>query len=326
MRTNLMRVVAAVAVAAILAGQFATAALAKVPEATATSTTFGDFGGNGDAGFSATLQYTAKSTASKVYLNVAITGGVSVPLLSVARKGVPTDDCVVVSSPLAIRCLFKLVRAGDTLSVVYAVRPQTDVAAVSADAEWSTTGYVSGGNNSHGDAWQDGVRTAKRNPSPNFAGGFGNRVLSTSGVPGAGNPQVASLLDLPEGRYASIDDDGYARGSGHHPDEGSYAYHRSFHPGIVTVESDSDASPTGTDYPLIVIRVNDGTPAPFRVQIKYPDGPKPVSFVHVSDGYEDAEYFRCVHGQPLVNCFTFDKATKTATIYLLHNGSLRRTS
>lgn len=293
MRTNLMRVVAAVAVAAILAGQFATAALAKVPEATATSTTFGDFGGNGDAGFSATLQYTAKSTASKVYLNVAITGGVSVPLLSVTRKGVPTDDCVVVSSPLAIRCLFKLVRAGDTLSVVYAVRPQTDVAAVSADAEWSTTGYVSGGNNSHGDAWQDGVRTAKRNPSPNFAGGFGNRVLSTTGVPGAGNPQVASLLDLPEGRYASIDD---------------------------------DAGPTGTDYPLIVIRVNDGKPAPFRVQIKYPDGPKPVSFVHVSDGYEDAEYFRCVHGQPLVNCFTFDKATKTATIYLLHNGSLRRTS
>jgi hypothetical protein len=288
-----MRAVAAGAAAAILAGQFATGVLAKVPEATATSTTFGDFGGNGDAGFSATLVYTAKSTASKVYLNVAITGGVSVPLLSVTRKDVPTDDCSVVSSPLAIRCLFKLVRAGDTLSVVYAVRPQTNAAGVSADAEWSTTGYVSGGNNSHGDAWQDGVRTAKRNPSPNFAGGFGNRALSTSGVPGAGNPQVASLLDLPEGRYASIDD---------------------------------DAGPTGTNYPLIVIRVNDGQPAPFRVQITYPEGPKPVSFVHVSEGYEDAEYFRCVHGQPLVNCFTYDKWSKTATIYLLHNGSLRRTS
>lgn len=293
MRTNVMRVVAAVAAAAILAGQFATGVLAKVPEATATSTTFGDFGGNGNAGFSATLEYTAKSTASKVYLNVAITGGESVPLLSVTRKGVPTDDCSVVSSPLGIRCLFKLVRAGDTLSIVYAVRPTAAASAVTADAEWSTAGYVSGGNNSHGDAWQDGVRTAKRNPSPNFAGGFGNRSLSTAGVPGAGNPQIASLLDLPEGRYASIDD---------------------------------DAGQTGTAYPLIVIRVNDGKPAPFRVQIRYGAGSKPVSFVHVSEGYEDAEYFHCGHGQPLVNCFTFDKATKTATIYLLHNGSLRRTS
>src|SRR5690606_33268635 len=31
---------------------------------------------------------------------------------------------------------------------------------------------------------------------------------------------------------ASIDEDGYGCGPSHHPEEGSYAYHREFHPGF----------------------------------------------------------------------------------------------
>lgn len=42
-------------------------------------------------------------------------------------------------------------------------------------------------------------------------------------------------------RNASIDEDGYGVGSSHHPDEGSYAYPREFHPGFFVVR-EGDAS------------------------------------------------------------------------------------
>ena len=291
---TVFRVFGASAAVVVLAGTMATGAMAARPDATATSLTYGDFGGNGHAGFSTTLAYEAKSTASKVYLNAPITGGTGVPLLSVTRNGSAVDACEVVADPLAIRCEFRKVRNGDVLQAVFSVSPAADASAVTADAEWSTTGYVSGRNNSHGDAWEDGAKTAFRNASPNFAGGFGNQNLSTGGVLGYGNRQIASLVGLPAAGYASIDD---------------------------------DAGTTDTHYPLIAIKVNDGHPAAFVVQIVYKAGsPAPASFVHTSDGYPTAEYLPCVYGQPKEGCFTYKASTNTATIYLLHNGSLRRTS
>jgi hypothetical protein len=291
---SLLRVFGAAAAVVVLAGTMATGAMAARPSATATSLTFGDFGGNGDAGFSATLAYSAKSTAARIYLDAPITGGSGVPLLAVTRNGSAVDACEVVAAPLAVRCEFRLVRNGEVLQAVFAVSPAAGASAVTADAEWSTTGYVSGRNNSHGDAWEDGATTAHRNPSPNFAGGFGNEHLATGGELGSGNTQIASLVGLPAGGYASIDD---------------------------------DAGDTDSDYPLIDITVNDGHPAAFVVKIVYPAGsPPPTSFVHTSDGYPTAEYLPCVYGQPKEGCFTYKAWTSTATIYLLHNGSLRRTS
>ncbi|HET7830093.1 MAG TPA: hypothetical protein VFL03_11075, partial [Candidatus Limnocylindrales bacterium] len=75
------------------------------------------------------------------------------------------------------------------------------------------------------------------------------------------------------------------------------------------------------------ITVNGGAAANFTLEITYPKPTSaPKSYLHISDNYSDAEYFLCQNGKPKINCFTWDKKAYKATLYLAHNGSLRRTS
>ena len=67
--------------------------------------------------------------------------------------------------------------------------------------------------------------------------------------------------------------------------------------------------------------MNDGDPANFQLVITYPKNTRRRSLPpHHSSGDADGQYFVCQKGAPKSSCFTWDKKTTTATLYLAHNG------
>jgi hypothetical protein len=287
------------AAAALTLQLLAGVASAAVPNATSHGQSFGAVGGDGWAGFTTTLDYQDNSTLAKLYLDIQITNGASVEFFS-ATKGTASvaKSCTVTAA--LIQCAFKTVRNGDSFTVTFAVKPASEDA-VTAIGGWSSTGFVLGDNNSHGDAWDiassatdDNTLTAPFVAGTDFAAGWGNRTLNTSGAFNAGNPQIARLANLPGNKYSSVDDGGAADGFGFK---------------VITIVVDGGA-------------LQDTT---FQLLISYPKGSTaPKSFTHTLDDNTTVTLLPCVKGAAQLNCFTFDKKTLTATIYLNQNGTLKR--
>ena len=110
MNTKRIRKLATVAATAALTLQlFAGASLAAQPNASASGSTFGDFGGGGYAGFTTTFRYRDSSTASKIFMEAKVTGGASiVSSLLTATRGTKdvSSSCSIQASPLAVECSF----------------------------------------------------------------------------------------------------------------------------------------------------------------------------------------------------------------------------
>jgi hypothetical protein len=285
------RKLATVGAAAALSLQLlAGVASAAVPTATSGGQSW-NFSGDGRAGFEATYSYGDSSTLSRLYLEADITNGASARLESVTKNGNAVSGCSVQSSPLAIKCLFRTVRNTDEFVVQFSVVPADNTADVTAEPLWSTTGYVTGGNNSHGDAWDEaGILVSHAGSDANVAEGFGNTSLHTGLTNLGGNGQAASL-ELPLGlayKYAKVNDN----------------------------------AGDGGDFPLIEIQVNNGNAATFIVVIVYPKGTNaPSSYIHSTN---PTPYTACQKGKPKVDCFDWSNKTNTVTLYLSHNGTLRR--
>ena len=296
MNTKRIGKLATVAASAALTLQlFAGASLAAVPAGTSAGSAAGDVGGDGYAGFTSTFTFQDNNLA-KLYFEADITNGASVPVFVATRNG-KSVNCSVTAA--VIKCEFKSVKNGETFAITFAVKPAA-AGNVVASGGWSSTGYVVGGNNSHGDLWGIGGKnaagnqitslTATYNASGDFAGGFGNTSLTTQA---SNNKQSAKLTGLPAGKYASVNDDGSTTLYG--------------------------------GFPEIDITVNNGDPANFQLIITYPKNTHaPNAYVHIGSGSET--YYVCQKGAPKTDCFTWDKKSATATLYLEHNGSLRRTS
>ena len=296
MNTKRIGKLATVAASAALTLQlFAGVSSAAVPNATSSGAVLGDVAGDGWAGF--TTSYTfSDNNIPKLFLEIDITNGASVPVFEATRNG-DAAKCATVTATV-IKCEFKSVRNGDEFSITLAVKPAT-AADVTIIGGWSTTGYVVGGNNSHGDAWGIGGKnasgqimslTAEYNENGDYAAGFGNTSLTTQA---STNKQSAKLTGLPSGKYASVNDDGSTTLYG--------------------------------GFPEVDVVVNNGDPANFQLVITYPANTKaPTAYLHISSG--EQTYLECQKGAPKTNCFTWDKKAYAATLYLEHNGSLRRTS
>jgi hypothetical protein len=297
--TKQIRKLATVAATAALALQlFAGASSAAVPNGSAVGDSSGTWAGDGWAGFTADYHYADSSTLSKLYLEIDITNAAGVPYFTATKNDANVNGCATtVSSPTAvIKCTFKTVRNGDDFSITIGVQP-AGAGDVVASGNWSSTGFVPGGNSSHGDAWEiadsatdDDTLVVAYDENPDHAAGFGNTSLTTQA---SNNKQSVKLTGLPSGKWASVDDNADADGFG---------------------------------FSVITLVVNGGQLEDFQVAITYPKNTQaPTSYLHISDGYSNTEYFQCQKGQT-VNCFTWDKKTFTATLNLPHNGSLRRTS
>ena len=296
MNTKYIRKLAAVAATAALALQlFAGATLAAVPNATSVGQSY-DFSGDVDAGFRTSYSF-ADNNLPKLYLKIQITNGASLSYLNVTKDGATLNakTACPTATGSAIQCLFKSISKDDDFTVEFAVKP-ISAGPVTATGGWSSTGFVLGDNNSHGDSWDiadsetdDNTLVSAYDSDPDHASGFGNSSLTTQA---STNGQSAKLTGLPSGKYASVNDDGSTMLYG--------------------------------GFPEVDIVVNGGEPANFQLVITYPTNTKaPNAYVHISSG--EQTYFLCGRGQT-VNCFTWDKKTSTATLFLAHNGSLRRTS
>jgi hypothetical protein len=287
---------ATVAASAALTLQlFAGASLAAVPNGSSTGQSLGDVGGDGWAGFTTSLSYDDTSTLAKLYLEIDLTNSAGVPYFVATKNGNSVANQCDVSASV-ILCTFKTVRNGDDFVVTLAVDPLA-AGNVTASGNWSSTGFVPGGNQSHGDAWPIGgpdsnTLVAVYNADGDFSAGFGNTSLTTQA---SNNKQSAKLTGLPAGKYASVNDNGGTDGVG---------------------------------FSIINISVNGGAAEDFELVVTYPKNTQaPNSYFHfASTGYANTEYFLCAKGAEKVNCFTWDKKTYSATLYLQHNGSLRRTS
>lgn len=299
MTTKRITKLATVAAAAALALQlFAGTSVAAVPNATASGTASDAWAGDGWAAFTASFHYADSSTLSKLYLEIDIDNASELISFSATKEGNAVNGCdrTVSGGTAVIKCTFKTVRNGDDFLISFVVDPAA-AGPVNASGNWSSTGFVPGGNSSHGDAWEiadsatdDQTLTVNYDADPDHASGFGNSSLSTQA---SNNKQSAKLTGLPSGKYAAVNDNAGADGFG---------------------------------FSVITLVVNGGDPANFQLSITYPKNTQaPNSYLHVSDGYANTEYFLCSRGQT-VNCFTWDKKSATATLFLAHNGSLRRTS
>jgi hypothetical protein len=311
------RKLATVGAAAALSLQLlAGVASAAVPSADSFGESFGSYGGDGWAGFSTSLSYTDSSTLAKLYLEVDVTGGDAVKYFSVTKEGGPIagNPCSYSSAPITIKCLFKTVRNGDDFNLTFAVTGASTATRVTATGGWSSTGFVLGGNNSHGDSWplcdvgnpgcvvagpsdatyDEGTiyLESVRDDDANHASGFGNLSLSTSGAFSSNNPQVAKLANLPPGKYASVNDAG--ANVGPFPD--------------INIDVNGGSALDGTDT--------------FQLVIVYPKGTNsPSSYEHVTSGQT---YTACARNATKFECFDWSNKNNTVTLYLRHNGTLRR--
>jgi len=298
-RKRIGKLATVAASAALILQLFAGASLAAVPNASAEGDSSGTWGGDGWAGFTAEFHYADSSTLSKLYLEIDITNAAGVPYFTATKNDANVNGCATtVSNPTAvIKCTFKTVRNGDDFAITFGVNP-AGAGSVVASGNWSSTGFVPGGNSSHGDAWEiadsaadDDTLVVAYDEDPDHAAGFGNTSLTTQT---SSNKQSAKLTGLPAGKFASVND---------------------------------NAGSDGFGFSAIELSVNGGAAEDFNLVITYPKNTQaPKSYLHISSGYTDAEYFLCQKGQPQIDCFTWDKKNYTATLYLAHNGSLRRTS
>lgn len=294
MNKTQFRKLATIGAAAALSLQlFAGAAAAAVPTASASGSSYGPYGGNGYAGFQTTFVYADSSTLAKLYLEADISNATAVTVLTATKNNSPVSGCSASASPFGIKCLFKTVRNTDVFAVTFAVVGNGGT--VSTLPLWSSTGYVPGGNQSHGDAWvgsTDGLTplTSEYSSDPNVAAGFGNTSLNTSTDNFGGNSQATTLKNLPNGKYASVNDN----------------------------------AGDGGAFPLIALSVNGGEQATFQLVIVYPKGTNaPSSYTHTT-GTSTQTYTVCARNQAKSECFDWSNKTNTVTIYLEHNGTLRR--
>ena len=131
----------------------------------------------------------------------------------------------------------------------------------------------------------------------NYALGFGNPTLATNqSVDKKKNPQAARLEGLPAGVLSDVDDQA--------------------------------ALDSKTGFYTVKIHVDGGKAHDFRLIIIYPNGTNaPTAYQHLAeDGTTVLDTYNvCAQGETS-ECFVWNSKTYTATIYLPHNGSLRRTS
>lgn len=276
------------------------AALAAVPTADASSSAIPEsYSAGNAAGFRGTYTLTDSSTLAKLYLVLTTTGADANVYFTATKNGASVARFCTVGTATTV-CEFKTVRTNDAFVITSAY--STSAAAVTANFAWSTTGSTgSDGGTSHGDTWDDTIRTATLNTDPNYGGGFviDGSDIQNGQVVSSSNPQATRLAGLPAGIAATVLDGPDATGS-------------------------CGAFVCTSEFEWSEINVADGD-TPFTAVITYYQG-SPKYFIHdfLSAGVPDQEQVNpCPKKNPAsaAPCFTWSAKYNQATIYALHNGS-----
>ena len=303
MNTKQTRRLATVAAAAALSLQlFAGTSSAAVPDAFDDTVAVPEYYSDGNkVAFFATFSLIDTGTLAKLYGDFTVSGAAAVDISATKNGNTVARACDrLAGSTNVYECLFKTVRTGDVIEVKILVTPSLYAAGATTAvaSSFSTTGATdSDGGTSHGDTW-DSSASASYTNDPDFAAGYGATRLATKGTLSAtGNPQVAALDRIPSDVGATIRD---------------------------------DIACAASAFPCIDINVDGGTTfsSPFLVQVQYYANGAPTSFEHTyenSAGVEQTDTItECAKRNPTYPCFTWSNRNNTATIYLLHNGGVRR--
>jgi hypothetical protein len=250
-----------------------------------------------DVGFVSTFTLRDSSTLAKLYGKFVVTGASAVTLTATAGGRDVTSSCpLAAGSSFRYDCTFKTVRTGVQIVVTLVATPSSYVtgASVTATQEYSTTGFTtSDGGASHGDSWYI-PQTSTFSSDPNYAGGYGAASISTDKHLNSGNRQSAELANLPTVRV------------------------------VATIRDDAACDVVSSEYDCVVINVgNGGTFSTFQLLITYYGNGAPTFYVHTYGDSTDT-INECPKKGAKVDCFTWNNRSNTATIFLQHNGSIRR--
>jgi len=284
---------------------------AAVPNADAVSAAIpASYTAGHAAGFRGTFHLTDGSTLSKLFLRVDLrtpTDATNV-YLKVTRNGNNvTSACPAAGEDFV--CTFKTVRNTDFFVAVAAYLPPASAEAVSMAFDWKSTGVPDNGDLSHGDSWDNILRTATLTADDvDYGGAFtidGDTSVANGAI-GPSNFQSARLVGLPVGVAATVLDGTHATG---------------------TCQTTATINCDTLFGDWIEVHVGDGLDFPvWQIKVTYASG-TPKGFIRSfigTDGQPAQEPVdTCAKKNPTYPCFTWDAKTKTATIFTIHSSSYR---
>ena len=206
---------------------------------------------------------------------------------------------------IALMCSWKPLKPGASVRVRLILTAPASGSSLPVNFEWSSTGFVRGGNNSHGDLFTKDDSAALNGDINSFAGrwlksGTENLIVQTNPALSNGNPQSTKITAPTDGIP-------------------------------VTAGEDNDLSDCqelfGEDCfgQASVINVNDGEtfPGGFTVEVVYKGKFPYAEFVHILDD-GTPEFLEECGETPEPPCFELDvdwyAHTTTVTFHLLENG------
>ncbi|MBA2719335.1 MAG: hypothetical protein H0U52_08875 [Chloroflexi bacterium] len=285
--------------------------LAAVPTADAASAAIpASYTAGNAAGFRGTYHFTDSSTLAKLYLTLTTTGADANVYFSATMNGANAARFCTVGT-VTTTCTFKSVRTNDRFVITSAY--STSAAAVTANFKWGTTGSTgSDGGTSHGDTWDDTIRTARLSSDANYGGGFsiasGSSIGNNQAV-SMSNRQATRIANLAAGVPGSVLDGGTATGS-------------------CVSNATVDCAALIGEWSEVNVGDGQSFSTAFTIVITYYSG-TPRGFVHSyldANGDSQQETIgACPKKNPAAAapCFSWSASANQATIYTLHNGSWR---
>ena len=205
---------------------------------------------------------------------------------------------------VALQCKWKPFKPGASTRVRLILTAPASGSSLPVNFEWSSTGFVPGGNNSHGDLFTKNDSAAVNGDIDSFAGrwvkaGSANLVVQTNPNLSNGNPQSTKIMAPTSGIPVTAGEDSNL--------------------------SDCQEFFDGCFGQASVLNVNDGAifPGGFTVEVVYKGKFPYAEFVHFFDDGTFEELEECGE-TPAAPCFQADvdwyAKTTTVTFYLLENG------
>jgi hypothetical protein len=203
---------------------------------------------------------------------------------------------------VALRCNWKPFKPGASVRVRLVLTAPASGSALPVNFEWSSTGFVTGGNNSHGDLFTKNDSAALNGDTNSFAGRYikkdASKVVETNQDLGEGNPQstkiTAPVDEIPV--IAAEDDD------------------------LTDCQELFGEDCFGQ---ATIINVNAGQVYPdgFTVEVVYLGEFPDADFIHFLDNGGSEDLDPCGE-EPEVPCFdlTVDEGFTFVTFHLLQNG------
>jgi hypothetical protein len=309
-RARAARLAAVVSAAVVATMMFAGVATASPPNWVMTVTKLPGTGSPGaPVGYQVVITNNGPSNISQLFLVDKVGDSLDVPTAYVN----PTQGSCNPTGPLF--CAFGALNAGASVTTLVGYNTAGSASSFSVTFEGNTSGatFTDVKGRSHGDLLLSDpvVTTTALSNNKNFGGFF-----STNTTHGVGNSDVLNGNNRQSTRLGGV-----APGLAGTVEDGSLL------PDACTTDLANGIDCSLVDGETSVITVGSGgvIPGGFFVVIHYKNGSTPTAFVHTYGSGQQEKINACADpNNPVPQCFTWDPATTTATLYLTHNGTVTK--